>query len=271
MKSFSIALSVVITSLILIPLTALAQARTTSVNKPAAKPPAIDFDPPRNVQIQISDDGPVVRDYRSVPQAPVIQEAWKQSAFADLWNATWKRSADLRFVISKLGFNDESKAIINQWLVDLGTKSPQREPRLRPEVRPPADIDDESTPFYSGKLQQLTKSGHVTSEFVALVHMVDNERENVETAFKQYISDDKDFAALARPKLLQMAGPEAMERLDRAIAENASPLKVGQPCPNGLKAPHVFPEKLPPFRTFSDVSMPKGERLMNVGDFEQSF
>jgi hypothetical protein len=194
----------------LMPLTALAQDGTDSGGKPWKKPPIGDF-------------GPYEHNYSTKPD-------WKITAFADLWDASLKRNPDLQFVISKLSFSDQSKAIITRWLVDLGARPPQHGPRLRPEVLPPADIDDESTPFYSGKLELLTKTGHVTPELVVgFVQMVEHERESLDKTFKQYISNDKETSASARTALLQIAGSEAMQRLDLIVAENCCPLKVDQP------------------------------------------
>lgn len=79
MKISSITWLLAITSLALTPLTALAQAGTGSASKSAKFPQVGDFDPPKHTQIQIIDDGPSVRDYRTAPQAPGKQEIRKST------------------------------------------------------------------------------------------------------------------------------------------------------------------------------------------------
>jgi hypothetical protein len=207
-----------ITSVAVAPLSVLAQAGSNSGDKPAAKPPVGDFDPPRNMQIQIIEDGPVVHDYRSAPHAPVIQEPWKNAAYEGLWKSTCETNPDIQFVVKKLSVNDQGKAHATRWLADLASPSTPRAYRVYPN--PDVDYESDPRPCNKPDGRNRKKQFLQKSEFIALRSMVLQVKERLDKAYAQYLSSDEQASKLARPALLEMAGPAAVERLDRTIADH---------------------------------------------------
>jgi hypothetical protein len=231
MISFWIAWLIAVTSVAEVPLIALDQVGTDSGGRPATKPPVGDFDPPRSKQIQIIDDGPVVHDYRSAPQAPVTQESWKNAAYEDLWKSTCETSPEIQCV-SRLFIKEPDKTNMTKWLADLGRATSPLDHRLRP-IPDFASFPQlyQTNPMKKGLLNQ--------SECMAIYQMVLNLREKLDQAYEQYLSTDEQASKLARPALVEMAGLVAIERLDRAIATSPRPQDIVPPGNTVPAAPEL--------------------------------
>ena len=192
----------------LVPLKTLAQNAKGSGDAPASKPPVGDFDPPKSSQIQIIDDGPVVHDYRSVPQAPIISAVRKNPGYEDLWKSTCETNPDLQFFIQKLS-SDNQNHVLPRWLADIGKLDHRQDYRICTDL-----IFDMSSPARNGKKADLSKS-----ECVIFSRIVMDLKKRLDIAYDQYQSNDEQSSNSARKELTEMAGPAAVARLDETIAE----------------------------------------------------
>jgi len=126
-------------------------------------------------------------------------------AYTALWEAACENNADIRFVKSKM-FSDDEKGEFSRWLELL--KGPLKGPNYADAAASIAYESKRSTTKFI-RLNQ--------AERIALFQMLMEVRMRLDQACEKYISSDEKQSKEGRETLVNLAGGEAVKRLDEAV------------------------------------------------------
>jgi hypothetical protein len=227
-------LAVLVVTVALAPVAALAEVDPNSQIKPSAKPLVGDFGLPEQMQVRVIDAGPVVHDYRSAPPAPVLRLT-QEDIYKELWKSTCEFNPDIQFVVGKISTDAEEEAYANRWLADLAITGGQR--YYQRYSNPHSDVSSDTQA--SDQLVKLRSAQEHACEqrFLALRSIVLMIKQKFDKAYKEYFSTDEQLSRSARDKLLKIAGNAAVVQMEKRIEHqlrNYSNNGIGKPQQNSL-------------------------------------
>lgn len=145
---------------------------------------------------------------RAQNEMPASQKPFQTSAYQDLWKSTCENSPDIDFVIKKFSTTAQGKVRVDKWLEDMGRAN-------SPQVCSP--FGSIVPPSGSGTidLKNAKKAVLNQSELIALFQMVREQKQTLDKAFGDFLSADEQRSRLGRTKLSEIAGPAAVDRLQK--------------------------------------------------------
>lgn len=139
---------------------------------------------------------------------------WYYTAFRNLWSSHIERDPYLQFIELKLIKDNSARLAYKAWLINMCT-TPGDEQSIEGLQAPNTTPLFHKAPIVDGKpiFDQ--------AETANLNYTVKSNRFKLATNLRDYVhTDSKEQRAKAKESLLEMCGAEAVERLDKATAEN---------------------------------------------------